>query len=567
MAEDAGDSVRRWRDKYLDLVEDHETLKHSSDEQQDQLRRALVMVSLLAEGQESSVDSALARLRETLKPGAVGMEKTLSDLERAVRRFEDQNAARAEVLLGELTDAASKLADCPLPKPLLKRIKDIRKLASTELQSWAGYINQLQAWMQIMGELATLEGHDEPRSKWWQRWFSSRDDQANETELAASDTVEALSPSQPIQLEPNAQVADVSGEPGFSHIAEEVSQTLLNLLSQLVIPERLNTAANDLQARLSKGLNWYELVPLLEDTAELLIECLGSGQQEFERFLSNLDERLQAIQLLVSDAHGGQEERERARQDLDSLVRDQIADIRSVVTGSRDLGELGSSVREHLTLIVRAMEKYQEDEREREQRLSAKLEMLQNRLDEMEKEASMARKIIEEQKRRATHDGLTGLPNREAYLLRLEQELKRRSRYGGALTLVIADVDHFKSINDNFGHLAGDKVLQLLARAMRKYLRDVDFVARYGGEEFVILMPETNGVEALVASEKLRKAIEKAPFHFKQQPVKITMSFGIAEFSDQHDTDSVFDRADKALYKAKGAGRNQCQLSDESEAG
>ncbi|ASP38070.1 hypothetical protein CHH28_04965 [Bacterioplanes sanyensis] len=556
MAGAAGDSVRRWRDKYLDLVDSHEKLKHNSEEQQDQLRRALVMVSLLAEGQESSVDSALARLRETLKPGAVGMEKTMSDLERAVRRFEDQNTARAEVLLGELSDVAHKLADCPLPKPLQKRVREVRKTAQTELQSWAGYINQLQAWMQILGDLATLDGYDEQPSKWWQRWFSPRQ-QSTET----PETEAAEHKAQPIQLDQPIEQTEIEGEPGFSHISDEVSQTLLSLLSQLVIPERLNTSANELQGRLSKGLNWYELVPLLEDTAEFLIDCLGSGQQEFERFLANLDERLRAIQLLVSDAHSGQEERKRAREDLDGLVRDQIADIRSVVTGSRDLGELGSSVREHLTLIVRAMEKYQEDEQEREQRLSAKLEMLQNRLTEMEKEASAARKVIEEQKRRATHDVLTGLPNREAYGLRLEQELKRRSRYGGALTMAIGDVDHFKSINDNFGHLAGDKVLQLLARAMRKYLRDVDFIARYGGEEFVMLMPETTAEEAMVATEKLRTTIEKAPFHFKQQPVQITMSFGIAEFHALEDPETVFDRADKALYKAKAEGRNRSQLA------
>ncbi len=563
MAAGAGDSARRWRDKYLDLVESHEQLKHSSEESQDQLRRALVMVSLLAEGQESSVDAALGHLREALKPGAHGMEKTMSDLERAVRRFEDQNSAQAEVLLGELSDVAKKLADCPLPKPLLRRIKEVRKQAQSELQNWSGYINQLQAWMQILGELATLDGQEEAKSKWWQRWFAPRSQEGEEQQEASQHVLSDA----PIQLDQATDVAQhQEGEPGFSHIAEEVSQTLLSLLSQLVIPERLNTSANDLQARLSKGLNWYELVPLLEDTAEFLIDCLGSGQQEFERFLSNLDERLRAIQLLVTDAHSGQAERERARQDLDGLVRDQIADIRSVVTGSRDLGELGSSVREHLTLIVRAMEKYQEDESEREQRLAAKLEMLQNRLDEMEKEASAARKVIEEQKRRATHDGLTGLPNREAYTLRLDQELKRRTRYGGALTMAIADVDHFKSINDNYGHLAGDKVLQLLARAMRKYLRDVDFIARYGGEEFVILMPETNASEAMVATEKLRQAIEKAPFHFKKQPVPITMSFGIAEFHATEEPESVFDRADKALYKAKENGRNQVQLGDDSKA-
>jgi len=543
MAEGTGaSSARRWRDKYLDLLDSHEKLKTSTEQQHDQMRRGLVMVSLLAEGQSGSVDKSLGELRESLKPGATGMTRVLDELERAVRRFEEQNAAQAEVLLGQLSDAADKLSRCPLPRPLMKRVKTVRKSAAKELQTWSGYISQLQSWMQIMGELATLEGYDDAQSsKWWQKWFKPNDDAANDEE--------------------NTEDSSDDTEPGFSHIASEVSETLISLLSQLVIPERLTYHAESLKKRLQDGLNWYELVPLLEDTAEFLIDCLGSGQQEFERFLQTLDERLQEIQTLVSDASAGQVEREQARKDLDNLVREQISDIRSVVTGSGDLGELGSSVREHLTLIVRAMEKYQEDERAREQRLSEKLEMLQARLNEMEKEAGQARRIIEEHKRRATHDGLTGLPNRDAYQLKLQEELTRKTRYGGPLTLVVADVDHFKRINDNYGHLAGDKVLQLLSKAMRKSLRDVDFIGRYGGEEFVILMPETNAQEALAATEKLRAKVESSPFNFRKERVLITMSFGISEFRPLEDGETVFERADKALYQAKAEGRDRCIVS------
>ena len=153
------------------------------------------------------------------------------------------------------------------------------------------------------------------------------------------------------------------------------------------------------------------------------------------------------------------------------------------------------------------------------------------------------------------------MPNRDAYQQRLEEELSRKARYGGPLTMVVADVDFFKRINDNYGHLAGDKVLQLLAKAMRKSLRDVDFIGRYGGEEFVILMPETNAEEALVATEKLRTKVESSPFNFRKERVPITMSFGISEFQTLEDGETVFERADKALYQAKAEGRNRCIVS------
>ena len=548
MTEGAGStSARRWRDKYLDLLDQHEKLKTTAEEQHDQMRRGLVVVSLLAEGQSGNVDKSLNELREAIKPGGKGMSRVMDELETAVKRFESSSAAQAEVLLGQLSDAADKLGRCPLPRPLMKRIRQVRKDAVKELETWSGYTTQLQSWIQVIGEIATLEGYDAARSsKWWQRWFKPTEDGGSD----ADDTAENETP------------AEDEAEPGFSHIASEVTETLLNLLGQLVIPERLNYQSEGLKTRLQKGLNWYELVPLLEDATDFLLQCLGNSQTELEQFLQSLDQRLKAIQTLVSEASMSQSERHRARVDLDSMVREQIADIRSVVTGSGDLGELGTSVRDHLTMILQAMEKYQQDEEEREQKLEAKLKLLQERLNEMEAEVKESRLAIEEQKRKATHDPLTGLPNRDAYQGRLEEELVRRHRYGGNLALIVADVDHFKKINDNYGHLAGDRVLTLIARTLRKHLRDIDFIARFGGEEFVILMPETNGADAWTAAEKLRTKIEQSPFNFRKERVPVTMSFGISEFRALESPDVVFERADKALYKAKESGRNQCQLAE-----
>lgn len=536
MTEGSGaEATRRWRDKYLDLLDRHEKLKRNQEHQHDQMRRGLVMVSLLAQGQADTIDSSLHDLRNALKNGST-LHRILDDLERAVHQYEDLNLAQAEVLLGQISDAAEKLGQCPLPRELQKRIKDVQKNAGSELKHWSGYIRQLQNWIQIVGEIATLEGHEDARqSKWWQRWFKPAEQPAEEF---------------------IAKEADAS-EPGFSHIAQDVSDTLLNLLAQLVVPERLNYQSQSLQQRLQQGLNWFELVPLLEDTTEFLLQCLGNSQAELENFLHSLDQRLQAIRILVSEASAGQADRKQAREALDNMVREQIADIRSVVTGSGDLGELGISVRDHLLLIVEAMDKYQREENEREQRLAEKLELLQKRLNEMEQEVSDSRVAIEEQRRRASHDTLTGLPNRDAYQKKLEEELARRHRYGSPLSLVVCDVDHFKSINDTYGHLAGDKVLQLIARSLRKNLRDVDFIARYGGEEFVILMPETNAEGALLAAEKLRQTVENSPFNFRKERVPITLSFGISEFHSLESPDTVFERADKALYKAKHEGRNR----------
>lgn len=161
---------------------------------------------------------------------------------------------------------------------------------------------------------------------------------------------------------------------------------------------------------------------------------------------------------------------------------------------------------------------------------------------------------------KALTDPLTSLPNRAGYDEQIQSEFERWKRYQQQFSIVVCDLDHFKRINDSFGHLAGDKVLRLIANILSRQSRATDFVARYGGEEFVILMPSTGAHEAKKAVEKIRQSIENSPFNFHGKPVQITMSFGVAEITLDESLDALFERADRALYRAKGDGRNRIEL-------
>ena len=163
---------------------------------------------------------------------------------------------------------------------------------------------------------------------------------------------------------------------------------------------------------------------------------------------------------------------------------------------------------------------------------------------------------VRKERERAMTDLLTQLPNREAWQERLSFEYNRWQRYHHALTVAVIDIDLFKRINDSYGHKAGDRVLQLVARELSSRLRTTDFIARYGGEEFVLLMPETSVEDAVVVIDQLREYVAGLPFHFGGKPVTITFSAGLSELVDGDTEDTVFDRADRALYQAKEAGRN-----------
>jgi diguanylate cyclase len=417
------------------------------------------------------------------------------------------------------------------------------------LKQWSGYGKQLKAWSELLSNL-TMEQESEVIEEESTGGFFSRFFQQKPAP-------EVLAPTQEI-IEHTVE-AD-STTPGYDHIEQEISTMLTRLLHQLVIPSRYHHRLENLKKKLTSKLNWYELVPLLEQVANLIIDALGDGQEEFEQFLQGLDSRLETIQQLVNHASQGQVERSEARSVFEGMLEGQVDEIRSVVNGQNDLGELGQSISQHLGLIIQAMHTFSSGENTRETELTHQLADMQTKLDEMEKLAELAQHAIEEQRKKAMHDALTGLPNREAYQQRVEQEMHRIERYGGSLSLMVCDIDLFKRINDNYGHLAGDKVLKIISKSLQRNLRDSDFIARFGGEEFVALMPETSAKEARIVAEKLRKKIESSPFNFKKEPVQITVSFGISEFAKGETIEEVFSRADKALYKAKDDGRNQVQL-------
>jgi diguanylate cyclase (GGDEF)-like protein len=156
----------------------------------------------------------------------------------------------------------------------------------------------------------------------------------------------------------------------------------------------------------------------------------------------------------------------------------------------------------------------------------------------------------------ASHDELTGLFNRRYVLERIEEKLPQIKRHQLNFCIMIMDVDHFKNVNDEYGHAAGDDVLRTTAEILTRELRQDDIVARYGGEEFLMLLPMTELSSAEMLVERLRSTIEKQSYIFEGIRISVTASFGITQYALNDTADKMIDRADKALYQAKLAGRN-----------
>ncbi|RYZ90463.1 MAG: sensor domain-containing diguanylate cyclase [Moraxellaceae bacterium] len=158
-------------------------------------------------------------------------------------------------------------------------------------------------------------------------------------------------------------------------------------------------------------------------------------------------------------------------------------------------------------------------------------------------------------------DGLTGLLNRKTWEEILQHEFKRFSRYGHKCSLLMFDIDHFKRVNDTYGHPAGDEVIRQTAAVVRRCIRDIDVAGRYGGEEFAIILTDTDAQGALILAERLRAQVEANTVYYEDHVIHFTISIGVAEVHSRMSEPTLWiDSADRGLYRAKRAGRNQCYI-------
>jgi diguanylate cyclase (GGDEF)-like protein len=163
-------------------------------------------------------------------------------------------------------------------------------------------------------------------------------------------------------------------------------------------------------------------------------------------------------------------------------------------------------------------------------------------------------------------DPLTGLPNRRALMERLQCQWARIQRHGGQLSFIMADIDHFKRVNDVYGHQIGDKLLHKVAEVIAQQCREVDLPARYGGEEFAIVVADETTSGATRLADRCREEIAKAHVTVNGEAVAVTASFGVADANNLPSVEALVKRADEALYQAKQAGRNAVRSCDKDVA-
>ncbi|AKV96887.1 MULTISPECIES: GGDEF domain-containing protein [unclassified Marinobacter] len=487
-------------------------------------------------------------------------EKYLQELESADNREKQWKAERNTLERMLVRTSLASEGQTPELDRLLARIrKDLRK-NRVDVDAWKDLQDQIDRQVALLDE---RQSANDRKPSFFSRLAREPEQEPQQQQQQVSAEPLPESSEQPESLPGNDQ--DVEDNVQRLRIARRVGQLLGQMLTQVSLEPAAEARARALQQSLLASNDWDELREGLNHVAELVIAAVTRSKREFEAFLKRLDERLELLREHFSAQSSAQSGRLDASEHLDREIREEIERVGQRLQESDDLQDLKQSVSRHLESIGQAVGRFRTQESERERALSEQLEAMQEKVAAMEAHSEQMQEQVRKERLRAMTDLLTELPNREAWQERLSFEYNRWQRYSHPLTIGVLDIDLFKRINDSYGHKAGDRVLQLVAREFRDRLRTTDFVARFGGEEFVVLFPETEPSDARAVVDKLREHVGKLPFHFRGEPVTVTFSAGLAGFIAGDTEESVFDRADRALYQAKDAGRDQVMISDSAD--
>jgi diguanylate cyclase len=345
------------------------------------------------------------------------------------------------------------------------------------------------------------------------------------------------------------------------NLHHEIIVELRELLEQISTTKINQQTLVEIKAKLTKGINNQQLLECCLGVIRTFMTDLLKERKYARKFIFGLHDSLTKVNGQATRSVEISESQHSAKTQNNAELREHIIDIGNTVTTETDLVLLKKQTHECLINMSRTIDEAEQSSKAEQLVMMQLLSEMKAQLVSLEEEAAGYKDRLVEQKKHNYKDTLTSLPNRQAYNERIEVEYARWKRHGTGLCLAVLDVDHFKRVNDNYGHAAGDKTLRVIALNIGRCLRSTDFLARWGGEEFVILFPQSDIADIEKPLELINQRIREIPFKFKDQRVTITISIGATSFVNADIIESVFERADKNLFQAKNTGRNRCIIN------
>ncbi len=553
-----------WKSKYQAALDDLDTREREWTRIEELLRKAIGRLTIAGRGIDADLDQQLRLIQELSREKRdARLADALESLSRIITALDVTRGSN----LSRRSDPILLLLE------LLQNIHfdkaqraQLREICSELLKSVAGgqERDQISVYIQRLAELIN-QNFDHPSAKTDALQIVTRLlgllelDSADCEALQERIVADAGDDEESILQDLANLINQRFAEPAADASIDEVITTLLE---RLAIVQGASDSTQQIQERVRDGVGVGEWADTLNDIVASVASSLkrmDEEKRELEAFIINVTEQLGEITEVIAEDHRDHQCDHKEALSLHEFVQQGMSLMQQNFQTSNSLQQLKREITKNIEHIRGGVNDFVDRFNQRHEATEERNQKLTQQLSRMEQETHELQAMLNENRAKLLYDALTGVYSRMAYDERIQQEWSRWNRYQTPFSYAILDIDHFKQINDTYGHSAGDKALKIIAQLMQQYLRDSDCVFRIGGEEFVLLLTETSAQSANKLVAKLRDAIAESSIHFKGEPVRLTLSAGITETRDGDTIETIYERADAALYKAKHSGRN-CQF-------
>lgn len=510
-----------WKDKYFDSLQQLEDKEATWEELQKLLRKAISRLAITAKGINKRLDKILSSIQAHSRDKKdIALEQDLQDLSDLLARLDDESLAKGpEVSTSAPSTTNAVESSAPQKADIHPYILQLIKELKLESLSPVETLNEL---IQNLDKL--------------------------DAEQSINRLADLINPILQQLPQDDSLIKEI-----LIFLVEKISFTHGSSEQLEKIKEKLHNTFD--------VADWHQYMDEMVHEIRHIIQDINSEKFELESLIVDVTRQLNEISDVLVDDRSDTVDGHNDSLKLQSMMHKSVDIIQQKVNHETDISQLKSAINENLSTIKSGVEEFRKQDEMRFSNAEKRNSQLQLQLKQMEQESGQLQEKLTENRKKLMFDALTQVRNRLSYDESLEQELSRYSRYKEAFSFAILDIDHFKRVNDQFGHNAGDKALQVVAKMMSKYIRKTDFLFRIGGEEFVLLLPKTSLENAKPLVEKIRGSIAVSSFHFKKQKVDMSLSAGLTEIRADDTAESIYERADAALYEAKNTGRNKLVVS------
>ena len=343
----------------------------------------------------------------------------------------------------------------------------------------------------------------------------------------------------------------------LSEIDQELLSKVVDAINKLSLSARYQQQLSLLKEQINNSDNTDDILTTIVSAFSLIASDLKEERDTAKNFLSSLSNTLSTVQQAVTSSLAENDVNLQKHHELNVQLNNKLGEISSSVEISDSLIEMKDEISQKLLVIASIIEKKVDVEQDSHKRLEDKLKAMEEKVKKLDAESKNFERKLHKQIQKNLTDPLTKLGNRAAFDEAMNKAISEFQASAKSSAIVVMDLDNFKTINDTYGHNAGDKTLQVIAKTLQASASKDAFIARYGGEEFVLIYPNTDEPGLVKELNTVRQKIARLPFKFKNKKVSITVSIGATHVQPGDNVFVSFERADNAMYQAKTTGKNQ----------